>query len=257
MPKPVRVQPSVHKRAFSAFAQGLGRILGLKRGEAVNWEAIVGGRWLNLLGMLILVVGIALLSQQALLYLPPTGKVAFGGALSFSMILGGVLLERSDAYRWIGRTLIGGGWALAYFDAYAAYNVEQAKVISSPAIALVVLIAVAAGVIGHALRYRAQVVTGLAFGLAFLAIVLTPVTVASLVAAAVLAAGLVAVARVQSWQYLAAVGVVGTYANHWIWLQKVASPAPLASAQMGGSWFDAALPPEAVFWLSCVILVFY
>jgi hypothetical protein len=26
---------------------------------------------------------------------------------------------------------------------------------------------------------------------------------------------------------------------------------------MGGSRFDAALPPEAVFWLSCGILVFY
>jgi len=250
-------QPGLLRRVFGAFTQGLGQILGLKPGEAVNWEAIVGGRWLNLLGMLILVVGIALLSQQALLYLPPLGKVAFGAALALAMLAGGILLERSDAYRWIGRTLIGGGWALAYFDAYAAYNVEQAKVIDSPGLAIVVLLVVAAGVIGHSLRYRAQVVTGLAFGLAFLAIVLTPVTVASLVAAAVLAAGLVAIARMLSWHYLAAAGVAGTYANHWIWLQNVAAPAPVAAAPLGGSWLDATLPPEAVFWLSCGILVFY
>lgn len=256
-PKPRPARPGFISRAFSAIAQGLGQILGLKRGEAVNWEAIVGGRWLNLLGMLILVVGIVLLSQQALLYLPPAGKVAFGAALALGMLLGGMLLERSEAYRWIGRTLIGGGWALAYFDAYAAYNVEQAKVIDSPVIALVVLIAVAVGVITHALRYRSQVVVGIAFGLAFLAIVLTPVTVASLVAAAILAAGLAAVARVLSWSYLAAAGVAGTYVNHWIWLQKVAHATAPGTALTSGAWFDAALPPEAVFWLSCGILVFY
>lgn len=256
-PKPGPRQPGFIRRGLAAFTQALGRILGLKAGEPVNWEAMVGGRWLNLLGMLVLVVGIALLSQQALLYLPPLGKVAFGAGLAFAMLVGGMLLERSEAYRWIGRTLIGGGWALAYFDAYAAYNVEQAKVIDSPGLALVVLVVVAAGVIAHSLRYRAQLVTALAFGLAFLAIVLTPVTVASLVAAAVLAAGLVAVARVLSWHYLAVVGVAGTYANHWIWLQKVAAPAPVATAPVAGNWLDAALPPEAVFWLSCGILVFY
>lgn len=245
---------SALRRLGASLAAGIGQAANVEPGEKVSWEAIIGGRWLNLIGMLVLVVGIALLSQQALVHLPPAGKIEFGSGLGIAMIVAGILLERSKTYLWIGRTLIGGGWAILYFTAYAAFGVQQAKIIDSPTVALGVLAAVAVGMLFHSLRYRNQVVTGLAFGLAFLAIVLTPVTLAGIVGSAVLAAALVVISRQLSWHHLAAVGVVGTYANHWLWLQKFAATSTLTTPASG---LDAMLPGAAVFWLSCGILAFY
>ena len=238
---------SVVRKAADATRETIGS-------KTTDWEALIGGRWLNVIGMVVLVIGIVLLTQQAVQHMTAAQKIGAGAILSVGMIIGGMLMERRTTYQRIGRTLIGGGWATLYFDAFAAHQVAQAKIIENPMIGLAALVIVAAGMIAHSLRYRSQLVTGLAFGLGFLAVVLAPPTLMSLVASALLAASLVMVTRFLSWHYLAIAGVFGTYLNHWNWLRVVTN---VLAAAANTSKPMSGVTPEIGFWLSSVILGFY
>jgi hypothetical protein len=71
------------------------------------------------------------------------------------------------------------------------------------------------------LRYKSQVVTALAFLLAFATVGISHVTLFSLVAGAILAASLVCVAAREYWFELGLAGLCGVYLNHFIWLLRV------------------------------------
>ena len=256
--EPAGRKPSVAGRVATAARGAMQRASEKVRetlgGKTTDWETLIGGRWLNLIGMVVLVIGIVLLTQQAVQYMTAAQKIGAGVVFSVALIIGGILMERLTAYQRIGRTLIGGGWALLYFDAFAAHQLPQAKIIDDPVIGLAALAMVAGGMIAHSLRYRSQLVTGLAYGLGFMAIVLTDPTLMSLVASALLAASLVVVTRFLSWHYLAVAGVLGTYLNHWNWLRtvnKALAAAADTSSPMSG------ITPDKGFWLSSTILAFY
>ncbi len=125
----------------------------------------------------------------------PGGKIATGAATSLGLLAAGVGLERLDRYRAFSRSLLGGGWALLYFTAFAAHNVEAARIVHDPAWATPLPVAVAAGMFGHSLRYRSQVVTGLAWGLAYFAIAVYLITAFSRVTAALLGTSMMSVMR--------------------------------------------------------------
>jgi hypothetical protein len=158
----------------------------LRGRDASDWEGRFGRLWLNVIGVVVLVVGIVLLIGYSLRYLGPSGKVATGLAVGAALLGAGWMLERLERYRAFARALLGGGWALGYFTVYAAHNVEAAKIIDDPLWAMTVLFLVASGMIVHSFRYRSQVVTGLAYGLAFFAIAISPVSTYSLGAVALL-----------------------------------------------------------------------
>ena len=100
-----------------------------------EWEAVVGGNWLNKLGVLVLVIGIALLLGYEFTRVGPLGRVAIGMAVGLTMLIGGVLIERKRAYAIFARGLIGGGWAALYFTTYAMHALPAAKVIDNPYLA--------------------------------------------------------------------------------------------------------------------------
>src|ERR1019366_6440110 len=108
---------------------------------------------------------------------------------------------------------IGGGWAALYFTVYAMQALEQARIIYNPWAGAILLLAVAAGMIVHSLRYRSQTVTGLAYFIAFATLAITDVTVLSLIALVPLAASLLYVARRFGWSRMAVFGLVATYAT--------------------------------------------
>src|SRR5579871_3519090 len=138
-----------------------------KRAGDQEWEAIVGGNWLNKVGVLVLVIGITLLLGYEFGRVGPWGRVAIGLGVSLVMLMGGVLIERKALYRIFARGLIGGGWAALYFTTYAMHAVATARVIDDPFLATALLLAVSAGTISHSLRYRSQTVSGLAYFIAF------------------------------------------------------------------------------------------
>jgi len=189
--------------------------------SSLDVEEMLGTNWLNKLGIVILVLGVAFFLAYQLKTLGPTGKVLVGFVTSGVMLGAGVWFDRKARYRILARAGIGGGWALLFFTTYAMYHVPAAHVISSQAADLVLMLAVAAAMVAHTLRYRSQVVTGLAFLLAFLTVTISHSNVYSLSAGAVLAAGLVIIVGRMQWFELEVFGILASYLNHYLWLRPI------------------------------------
>ncbi|MGA2155676.1 MAG: DUF2339 domain-containing protein, partial [Bryobacteraceae bacterium] len=160
---------------------------------------MVGGNWLNKLGVFVLVIAIALFLGFSFNHMGPAGRSAVGLAISFALLIGGVIMERRPPYVIFARGLLAGGWAGLYFTTYAMQAVDAAKIIHNPLLGGFLLLAVAAGMVVHSLRYRVQALTGLAYFMAFAALAITPVTALSVIALVPLAASLLIVAYRFSW----------------------------------------------------------
>lgn len=190
----------------------------------LDLEEAMGTNWLNKIGIVILVFGVAFFLAYQLRQVGPAGKVLVGVLVSGALLGGGIFLERKPGYRILGRAGIGGGWALGFFTAYAMYHVPAARVFTSQFPSLMLMLAVAAGMVLHTLRYRSQVVTGIAFLLAFSTLTVSQVTVYSLEAGVVLALGLVLIVGRMRWFELETFGIAAAYLNHWWWLRRIIEP---------------------------------
>lgn len=180
---------------------------------ARDWEAIVGANWLNRLGALVLVIGMALFLGYSLAHLGPAGKLAIGLATGIAMICAGFALESRPLYRTFSRGLTGAGWAVTYFTAYAAYALPAARIIESAPVAILALAAISAGMIAHSLRYQSQSATALAYLLSFAGINAGPLTSFSLAATFLLAISLIALSWRFGWFHLPLLGVLLTYGS--------------------------------------------
>jgi uncharacterized membrane protein len=190
----------------------------------LDLEEALGANWLNKIGIVILVFGVAFFLAYQLRQVGPAGKVLVGVLVSTALLAGGIFLERKAGYRILGRAGIGGGWALAFFTAYATYHVPAARIFSSQVPSLALMLIVAGAMVAHTLRYRSQVVTGLAFLLAFSTLPVSQVTVYSLAAGAVLALALVIIVGRMQWFELEIFGIAAAYLTHWWWLRRIIEP---------------------------------
>ncbi len=188
-------------------------------------EEALGTNWLNKLGIIILVVGVALFGIYELGALGPLGKVGISYLASAVLLVGGIYLEKNERYRLLGRTGIGGGWALLFFSTFGIYHVEAMRVLPLNAgaltldCALMLIVAVAMAL--HTLRYRSQFVTGLAFLLGYTTVALSQDTVYSLSAGVFLAIGLVFIVLKMGWFELEVFGILSSYLNHLYWLYRI------------------------------------
>ena len=176
-----------------------------------EWETILGGSWLNKIGVFVLVVGLALLLRYSFTQFGPLGRVTICLAASFMMLAAGAILESKEPYRIFARGLLGGGWAGLYVTVYAMHAVEAARVIDSPVVGAILLLAVATGMIVHSLRYHSQTVTGLAYFVAFGTLAITDMTSLPFLALVPLAASLLYVAHRLRWTRMAMLGLIATY----------------------------------------------
>ncbi|HEY4354494.1 MAG TPA: DUF2339 domain-containing protein, partial [Acidobacteriaceae bacterium] len=213
--------------------------------RSMSLEERLGQNWLNKLGIVALVTGLASLLGYQLRSLSPGGRSLIGFVISAAILVMGLLMERRNRYRIFARAAIGGGWALLFFVTFALYHVPAMQVLQSQATDLVLMLIVAAAMVVHSLKYRSQVVTSLAFLLGFLTVSISHVTMFSLVAGAILAAGLAVVAFRQRWFVLALGGLAAVYLNHGLWLYRLIP--------------DGASPghPFAEFVPSAALLLFY
>ena len=199
--------------------------------QGEEWESIVGGSWLNKLGVLILVIGVALLIGVSFTRIGPAGRISIGLVVSLSMLAGGWVLEKRARYRIFSFGLLGGGWAALYFTTYAMKAIDAARIILNPVLGGLLLLAAAAGMILHSLKYHSQTVTGLTYFIAFATLGpwITPATTLAVIALIPLAASLLYVSYRFAWSELAVFGIVATYGTC---ASRGDSGAPLASAQI-------------------------
>ena len=184
-------------------------------------EETLGTNWLNKLGIIILVVGVALFGIYELGALGQLGKVGVSYLASAFLLIGGIYLEKNERYRLLGRTGIGGGWALFFFSTYAIYHVAAMHVVDSLTLDCILMLVVAIAMAAHTLRYRSQFVTGLAFLLGYTTVALSQDTVYSLSAGVVLAIGLVSIVLKMGWFELEVFGILSSYLNHLYWLYRI------------------------------------
>ena len=243
-----RPAPVIIKQPLPSFASTeIGPGLAEKIRESGGIEELLGKNWLNKLGIILLVIGIAFFLAYQLQTLGPAGKVLVGCTVSMAMLGAGIWYERNDRYRILARAGIAGGWALLFFTTYAMYHVPAAHVLSSQTVDLVLMLIVALAMVWHTLRYDSQVVTGLAFLLAYSTIFISRVSVYSLTAGVVLALGIVLITLKRNWFELEIFGILASYLNHYFWLRPIIEP-------MGGHkhHFAEFVPSAAIlisYWL--------
>lgn len=247
-PNPVQ-QPTTPPPLISSSAAASIRLPSLAQHlkSSLDLEETLGTNWLNKLGIAILVLGVAFFLAYQLKTLGPAGKVLVGYAVGGLLLGAGVWFERHDLYRILARAGVGGGWALLFFTTYALYHVPAAQVLTSQLTDLVLMLAVATVMVWHTLRYRSQVVTGLAFLLAFLTVTVSHSNVYSLSAGALLAAGLVVIVGRMQWFEMEIFGILASYLNHYLWLRPIIE-------SMGGHRhpfpeFAASAGILALYWL--------
>jgi len=209
-------------------------------------EERLGTNWLGKLGIGVLVLGVAFFLAWQMLELGPRGKVVVGWTTGLVLLGLGIYFERSEVYRNLARAGVAGGWAVLFFTAYAMYHVPAARVLNSPLQCLGVMLAVAVPMVVHTLRYRSQVVTGLAFLLAFATLALNRADVYSLIAGAILAAGLAVITLRMHWYELEVFGILAIYLNHFYWLWLIIEPMNVRHEFPG---FRANIAILLLYWL--------
>jgi len=213
--------------------------------RVLNMEEVLGTDWLNKLGMMILVIGVALFLAYEMRELGPAGKVLVGLVVSGAFLGAGVFFERQERWRTLSRAVMGGGWALLYFTTYAMNHIAAARILESETWDFVLLLTVAAAMVAHTLRYQSRVVTGLAFLLAFSTINISHAPPSSLIASAILAVALVVIVGKRRWFDLEVLAIAAVFLNHYFWLRPIIEP-------MG-----AHHHPFPEFMPSAALLVFY
>jgi hypothetical protein len=212
--------------------------------STLPFEELLGMNLFAKIGIILLVLGFALLGRVALISMGPGARVALIYAAASALLGGGVWLEGKERYRLVGRTGIGGGWALLFFTTYAMHHVPAMLVMNSNTLNCILMLGVAIAMVAHTLRYQSQLVTGLAFLLAFSTVALSQDSVYALTAGVILAAGIVAIALRMGWYELEVFGILASYGNHFYWLYR------LFPDGVAGHAF-----PQ--FWPSAIILIFY
>lgn len=185
------------------------------------FEEALGTNWLQKLGIVLLVLGVASFGIYELAALGTFGKVLVSFLTAGVLLVSGIFLEKRERYQVLGRTGIGGGWALFFFTTYAMYHVESMRVLNSMVLDSALMLLVAGAMAAHTLRYRSQLVTGLAFLLGYSTVAMSQDTVYSLSAGVILAIGLVAIVLKMRWYELEVFGILSSYLNHFYWLYRI------------------------------------
>jgi len=116
--KPVPAPPSPPKKEKSKKP-------GAPDGKKIDGESLetrIGGRWLNRIGIVAVVIGVAFFIKYAFdnNWIGPTGRVVLGIVSGLGLVAWGQHLYRT--YRIYAQGLIGGGIAILYVSIFAAHD---------------------------------------------------------------------------------------------------------------------------------------
>lgn len=184
-------------------------------------EEKLGASWFAIVGVIMLVIGLALGGKLVMHALGPIGKCFILFAAGIGLLAGGISLEKRERYVTLGRVAIGGGWGLLFFSTYGMHHVAAMRVLDSLVLDSILMLGVAIAMAAHTLRYRSQFVTGVAFLMGYWTCGLSQDTVYSLSASVMLAIGLVWIVLKIGWFELEVFGILASYLNHLYWLYRI------------------------------------
>lgn len=182
-------------------------------------ELEVGRKWLPVVGVALLFLGVALFVSYVFRFIGPGGKVL----LSYltAAVLFGVAVSTKRRFALFSNIVFAGAWGVAYLTTYAAHFVNATRIIASPGLALALLSVVVAALVLVAIATSSRWMVAYGLALGFLTSVLSPLSLFS----------------VGSFIFLFAVAVVLTWALSW---DELLFPASLAAALSYLIWFADA-----------------
>jgi hypothetical protein len=191
--------------------------------KSFSLEELLGGQVFMKLGIAIFILAMVFFLILEFKKMGPLGKVATGYAGAAVFFAAGFYFEARKKYQALGRSLLAGGWGIAYFVTFALHFIPAARIVQSGDLAVLLLLAVAAGTVGFSLRYRNEWTTAFSFLLIFLSLGLAAFEVEPLfnvTATAIAAAALAGIAWHRRWQFLYALGTCATWVTLAIWIIK-------------------------------------
>lgn len=202
--------------------------------QARTLENLMGLQGFSWLGMLALISGLAMFVRYAYLegWLGPWATLLAGLLLATGLIVAGEYTSRAERYRTWAHSLMGGGVALLYFLAYAAYHFSYFQAVTrlNALTDTLLLIAVVLLAMGLALRRQSQNLASRAFVLGFVTSFFSQdFALLTLSYNLLLSLGLVAVAARAGWVQLGLMGVAGSWGLHGLWAYH--NPAQALSIQ--------------------------
>lgn len=209
--------------------------------ESSSWEFKLGTVWLVRIGIVILLTGLVFLGNYAYHYivprLGPWLKLALlsflGGGLAW---LGSRLEKSSESLRNYGRVLLAGGAALLYYTTYGASFVDKLRVIYSPLLGGVLLLAVGGAVVWLAEKRQAQSVALTAILLSYYTSAINPLGLFTLYSSLLLTLAAVYFLLKHRWTTVSFLSLLGTYGSYAFWHFNHAGSSWQAGAFLACYW---------------------
>lgn len=120
-------------------------------------ERFIGEKLLQYAGIVILTLGITFFLIWTAAHAGPEIRVALALGAGAALVVAGLKAEKKPPYDQLAGGLIGGGWTIVYVTAYAAGHWEPTRILDAGPPAVGILLAAAAGMIGHAMERRSRV----------------------------------------------------------------------------------------------------
>ena len=186
--------------------------------EAERFEFKFGKYWLNRLGAVIFVLGVAFFISYTFKYLNAYAKLAIGYALGFGFLVAGNYLEKKETYRKIAWGILGAGWGLLYLSTYAMHFIDETRIISHPAIAIWLLGLVSFAAVIYNLKYHSWIASFLTYLLAFITVGLGDIEYSTIIYCALLVASIVFLSYKLEWYKFLLAGIGGSYLTFMFWI---------------------------------------
>ncbi len=189
--------------------------------EKASFEMRLGTYWAVRVGAVMLLTGLAFFGNLAYQKFSAGGKVALLYLASGLLLGAGAWWQRTvakESLRNFGQVLFAGGLAAVYFTTFAAHHVEQLRVIPSPLLDGLLLLAWAGFITWIADRKKSEVLALFAVGLAYYTgLISHEVGAFTLYSNLVLTVVAVFFLVRNRWAWLSFVSVVATYAAYGFW----------------------------------------
>lgn len=198
-----------------------------------EWETLIGGKLLNRVGALALVIGVGFFLKYAFdnEWLNETARVVLGGAAGLLLIAGGHRFHRRGMSVF-AQGVTGAGVGILYLSIYAAYDFYH--LVPQPvAFLLMALVTAAALLLSLYYDARAIALLGWAGGFLtpFLLVTAQLNTWGLFIYITLLDAGLIAVLLSRRhWRVLEPLGIVATYATYLAWSFRADLPDGFGTA---------------------------
>lgn len=189
--------------------------------EGMNWETIIGTYIVPRAGALALVIAVFILLALAAQKYGPAFRIVLGYGVGAALLVGGRFTEQK--YPPYARVLYGAGLATAYFVTFATHFIPFARIFDSPLPSLAGMAVIVGIWAVIAEKRQSPTIAMLVTVLGHFTIALTSLSVAnpgiySVFGILLLSLGSAFFLLKNRWYYVAAVGMIASYGNHFLML---------------------------------------